>query len=125
MEIIKIKHREFTIIQTLSDNSFVAEKKNKKYFIRKFIPKTQESNELTYALRKLSTSGVKCPKLYLLDEKNGYAVTEYLEGELMSEYLSKNDMTDSLFEQLFRNAYCARINRMTLDYSPDQWMIVL
>lgn len=124
MESLKIKHRTFEIVESVSKDTFIGVRKNKKYFIRQFTPKTQESMELTYAMRKISTSGVKSPKLYWIDEKNGYAVSEYLEGENMCEYLSKNDMDDKLFEQLFLAAYLAKINRMTLDYSPDKWMNV-
>ena len=124
MEVIKIKHREFTILETVSENSLILERKNKKFFARKFEPRTQEGNEITYAVRKISTSGVKSPKLYYVDEKLGYIVSEYLSGEMMIDYLSKNDMSESLYEQLFKNAYFAKINSMTLDYEPDKWMLV-
>ena len=124
METIKIKHREFVISKAISDNSYLLERKNKYFFARRFETKTQEAKELAYAIRKISTSGVKCPKLFYLDEKAGYAVYEYLEGSLMSEYLSSNDMDDNLYEQLFKNAYYAKIGGMTLDYEPDKWMKV-
>ena len=124
METIKIKHREFEIIETVSDNSFIASRKNKKFFVRKFKPYEQEGKELMYALDKIKTSGVSAPKLFWIDKKLGYAVCEYLEGQLMSDYLSKNDMNDSLFEQLFKNAYFAKLSHMTLSYEPDKWMLV-
>ena len=124
MEIVKIKHREFSIIQIISDNSFIAERNNKRFFVRKFTPKTQEGNELTYAMEKISMSGVKSPKLYYIDKKAGYVVSEYLEGQLMSEYLGQNDMTDTLYESLFKNAYMAKHSNMTLDYKPDKWMVI-
>ncbi len=124
MEIVKIKHREFSIIQIISDNSFIAERKNKKFFVRKFTPKTQEGEEVSYAVEKISMSGVKSPKLYWIDKKAGYIVSEYLEGQLMSEYLGQNDMSESLYEKLFNNAYLAKRANITLDYEPDKWMIV-
>lgn len=123
MEMVKIKHREFEIIKSISDNSFVARRKNKDYFVRKFIPKSQEGNELTYALEKISGAGIKSPKLYWIDKKLGYVVTDYVDGELMSDYLSNNDMTEELYKQLFDNAYLAKISRMTLNYEPDKWML--
>lgn len=123
METIKIKHREFIITDTLSEDSFLLERKGKRYFARKFTPKSQEGEELTYAMRKLSTSGVSVPKLFYIDEKIGYVVSEYVEGELVSDYLSKNDLEESLYEDLFRNAYFAKVNHMTLNYEPDKWMI--
>lgn len=123
METIKVKHREFQIIEQISDNSFLLERKAKKFFARKFEPKTQDAKEMCYAMRKIATSGVKCPKLYYLDEKAGYAVFEYLDGETMMQYLSSNEMSDELYEQLFNNSYYAKLNKMTLNYEPDKWMI--
>ena len=52
METVKIKHREYQIVETVSDNSFIAERKDNKYFVRKFVPKSDEGNGLTYALEK-------------------------------------------------------------------------
>lgn len=123
MEAIKIKHREFQLLEQVSENSFLLERKGKKFFARKFEPKTQDAKEMCYAMRKLATSGVKVPKLYYLDEKAGYAVYEHLEGMTMMEYLSSNEMIDCLYEQLYKNAYYARINKMTLNYEPDKWML--
>ena len=124
MDTVKIKHREFQIVEAISDNSFILERKGKKYFGRKFTPRSIEGNELSYALLKIKNSGVKYPKLYYVDEKNGYAVSEYIIGEKMTEYLSKNDMSDELFEQLFKIAYIARLSHMTLNYEPDKWWLV-
>ena len=78
---------------------------------------------MTYSVRKLSTSGVKTPKLYLIDDKNGYVVSEYVEAQLASDYLSENDFTEKHYENLFRTAYFARLSNLTLDYKPDKWMI--
>ena len=123
METIRIKHREFNILESLSEDSFLLERKEKKYFARKFTPKAQEGYELTYSVRKLSTSGVKTPKLYWIDDKNGYVVSEYVEAQLASDYLSENDLTEKHYENLFRTAYFARLSNLTLDYEPDKWMI--
>lgn len=123
VETIKIKHREYEIVETTSNNSLIVARKNKKFFVRSFSPRSDEANELTYALEKISTSGVKSPKLIAIDRKNGFAVSEYIDGQLMTDYLSSNDMTDPLYEQLFKNAYYAKLNHMTLAYEPDKWMI--
>ncbi len=124
MEVIKIKHREFEILENISENSLILERKNIKFFARRFEPRTQDAKEIAYAIRKIATSGVKCPKLYYLDEKAGYAVFEYLNGSTVMQYLSENDITENMYEQLFKNAYYARLSGMTLNYEPDKWMLV-
>lgn len=124
METIKIKHRTFEIIERLSLDNFIVERKGKQYFVRQFDPKSQEGKELAYCLKNLSTSGVKIPKLHYLDDRNGFAVSEIIIGEKMSDYLSHSDMSEELFEQLFRNAYFAKVHSMTLDYEPEWWTLV-
>ena len=124
METIKIKHRTFEIIERLSLDNFIVERKGKQYFVRQFDPKSQEGKELAYCLKNLSTSGVKIPKLHYLDDRNGVADSEILIGEKMCDYLSHSDMSEELFEQLFRNAYFAKVHSMTLDYDPEWWTLV-
>lgn len=124
METIKIKHRTFEIIERLSLDNFIVERKGKQYFVRQFDPKSQEGKELAYCLKNLSTSGVKIPKLHYLDDRNGFAVSEIIIGEKLSDYLSHSDMSEELFEQLFRNAYFAKVHSMTLDYEPEWWTLV-
>ena len=124
METLRIKHRDFEVLDTLSESSFLLERKGKKYFARKYTPKTQEGYELTYSVRRLSTSGVKIPKLYWIDDKAGYIVSEYLEGQLVSDYLSEKDLEEKHYENLYKTAYFARMSNLTLEYDPENWMIV-
>ena len=123
MEMIKIKHREFEIIETLSNNSFIGVYKDKKYFIKKYEPHSQEGNEITYAMRKISTSGVSSPKLKWIDNKLGYAVREYIEGRPISEVIASGDLSEDIYKQLFDNAYLAKLNKMTLNYEIDKWIL--
>ena len=39
----------------------------------------------------------------------------------MTDYLSKQDMTEELYDQLFKNAYYAKMSGMTISYSPNDW----
>lgn len=123
METVKIKYRTFEILERLSLDNFIATRKGKEYFVRQFDPLSDEGKELVYSLKKLASSGVKTPKLVLLDEKHGYAVSEIIVGEKMSDYLSHSEMTDNLYEQLFQNAYFAKYFHITLDYEPEHWCI--
>ena len=123
MEKIRIKHRDFEIVETISDDSFLMKYKDKNYFVRKFDPKSEVGKILSYAVERIAHSGVKSPKLYWIDNKAGYIVSEYVTGMNMMEYLSKNDMSEELYDQLFKIAYLARVKGMTLNYEIDKWMI--
>ena len=123
MSEIKIKHRIFEKVRDLSDESFVATYKGKEYEVFKFDYKTEAGDALMYALNRLKNSGVKAPKLFWIDKKAGYAVREYLEGENVLKLLSKENLSEDLYKQLFLNEYYATASGMTINYEPDKWII--
>ena len=123
MSEIKIKHRIFEKVRDLSDESFVATYKGKEYEVFKFDYKTEAGDALMYALNRLKNSGVKAPKLFWIDKKAGYAVREYLEGENVLKLLSKENLSEDLYKQLFLNEYYAKVSGMTINYEPDKWII--
>lgn len=122
MEILKIKFRKFEVIEHQSDDVLIARHGKKTYQITKFDSKSDEGKELAYQINRVSTCGVKVPKLYILDKRNGYIVKEYVIGETIMEMIAKNNLDEKVFEQLFQNAYLAKINRITLNYEPDKWL---
>ena len=124
MEEIKIKHRIFQKVKDLSNESFLATYKDKTYEVLKFDYKTESGGALVFALNRIKNSGVKAPKLYWVDKKVGYAVREYIEGETVMQFISREDLPDDFYKQLFLNEYMAKINKMTLNYEPDKWIIV-
>ena len=123
MSEIKIKHRIFEKIKDLSEDSFLATYKGQEYEVFKFDYKTEAGDALMYALNRIKNSGVKAPKLFWIDKKAGYAVREYIEGSSALDLLSKENLSEDLYNQLFRNEYLAKINGMTLNYEPDNWII--
>lgn len=123
METIKIKHKEYQITQIISDDKYIGSYKNKEYLLRKFDYSTEEGKALLYNIKKLINNGVKVPKLIAVDKKAGFLVSEYIEGITAMEYLSKLDFSEDLFDQLFKINHMAKSGRMTLNYSPDKWII--
>lgn len=123
MEIIKACHKEYEITQIISDDCFVAKRKGKDFFVRKYEPYSDDGQYLPYQAKKLANTGIQVPKLYGIDKRNGYIVSEYIEGETLMDILSREDIKEEVFEQLFKNAYLAKVNKMTLNYEPDKWKI--
>lgn len=122
MEQIKVKFKTYDVIEHVSDDTFVVERKGKKYFVNKFIPKSEEGEELAYLINRVSNSGVCTPKLIAIDKKQGLIIREHVVGENMMEKLAKEDLEEKIYELLFFNAYMAKINRITLNYEPDKWV---
>ncbi|MCR4911524.1 MAG: hypothetical protein K5925_03270 [Bacilli bacterium] len=123
MSEIKIKHRVFEIIEEKDSGSLIASYKGKKYYITKFEPKTQAGNEITFSCTRIQSAGIKAPRLRWVDKKLGYIVRELIEGVSVMELISKSDLEEDIYHQLFLNAYLAKINAMTLNYEPDKWIM--
>ena len=123
MSEIKIKHRIFEKVKDLSEDSFVATYQGQEYEVFKFDYKTEAGDALMYSLMRIKNAGIKAPKLFWIDKKAGYAVREYLQGESVMELISRENIPEDLYRQLFLNEYLAKVNSMTLNYEPDKWII--
>ena len=123
MDSIKIKHRIFEKVKDLTDDSFLATYKGQEYEVFKFDYKTEAGDALMYSLMRIKNAGIKAPKLFWIDKKAGYAVREYLQGESVMELISRENIPEDLYRQLFLNEYFAKVNKMTLNYEPDKWII--
>ncbi len=122
MEQIKVKFKTYDIIENIDDDTFVVIRKDKKYLVTKFVPKSEEGEELSYSMNRISTSGVSTPKLIAIDKKQGYIIREHIVGDNLMNMLSIGNLEEKIYEQLFFNAYMAKINRITLNYEPDKWV---
>ena len=123
MNSIKIKHRIFEKVRDLTDDSFLATYKGQEYEVFKFDYKTEAGDALMYSLMRIKNAGIKAPKLFWIDKKAGYAVREYLQCESVMELISRENIPEDLYRQLFLNEYLAKVNKMTLNYEPDKWII--
>ena len=123
MSEIKIKHRIFEKVKDLSEDSFLATYKGQEYEVFKFDYRTEAGDALMYSLMRIKNAGIKAPKLFWIDKKAGYAVREYLQGESVMELISRENIPEDLYRQLFLNEYLAKVNSMTLNYEPDKWII--
>lgn len=119
MENIKIKRKEFEILEIVSKDTFKANYKNKAYLIKKYEP---DSDKLDM-LKKMMKSTISLPKVFRFDKKSGYVAFEDVQGQLMSDYILENDFNDNIYKQIFKNSYSARIVGLNLDYSLDKWLL--
>lgn len=123
MEQVKIKNRLFEIEKIIRDDIFVGQYKGKKYFIRKYDPKSDDGRNLAFCTKILSSTGVPFPKVYFIDKKLGYTVCEYLEGENLVDVIGKDTIPESILEQVFNASFMAKVARVTLCYEPDKFMV--
>lgn len=123
METIKACHKEYIIKEQLDDQNFICERKGQLFFIRKYEKYLEEGQLLAFQIKKVTNMGIKTPKLYGIDKRNGYIVSEYIDGETLMDILSREDIDEKYIEQLFENSYRAKINKVALNYEPDKWKV--
>lgn len=120
METIKIKHKQFEVLEIVSIDTFKCNFKNQTYLVKKYEPGSVELD----MFKKLLKTNVSLPKVKYIDKKSGYVASELLDGVLLSDYILNNDFNEDIYKQIFRNSYMARTAGYNLDYSLDKWMLV-
>ena len=124
MSTLVIKHKEFEIIEILSNNVFKCSFKNKEYIVHKLDTSDSHYKDNVAQLNKLVHSGVKQPKLKFLDKKSGYLVREYIEGINLFDYILEHDFDENIYKKVFFNSYSAKVCGLTLNYDLKSWILV-
>ena len=123
MNVLKIKHREFEIVEIIKDDVFKCEYKNKLYFVKKYDLENSHSRNRFYNVTSISHSSVCQPKLKFVDKKTGYVVKEFIDGVTMTDYILDHDFDENIYKQIYLNSYMARVVGINLDWSLDSWLI--
>ena len=124
METIKIKHREFEILERPSEKTLKLQRKGKVYFAKVFTNDKNGYEDFIYAKKHIYLSGVSTPKIIYADKKILTVVTEYVEGASALDALINGELDDKYYEQIFSNSFYAKMERINLDYSPEHWIMM-
>ncbi len=120
---INFKNKSYEIKDTISDDSFVILCKNKLFLLKTFDTNTDEFNNFLKRYKRLKISGVRIPKLKKIDKKNQKVLLEYIEGTSVIDTLSKQDLKDEFYSQVFEASWYADHEKITLDFHPDKWIM--
>ena len=121
MENIVIKRKEFTILEKLGDRSYKVERKGKLFFLKKFEGQKEEFNAFVKAAHRFSITAINTPKIYLYDKNNYIVVMQYVEGDNMLDLLIQSDLKEELIAMVFEINYLAKIEKMAINFYPDQF----
>ncbi len=75
------------------------------------------------AYYKLKKNGILLPELIYYDSDENYLVKEYIKGFTAAELISKDQITDSIIEQLFQISSLAKKVGQNIDYFPTNFVI--
>ena len=124
MNTLKIKHKEYDVIELISNNIYKCSYKNKTYIISKLDVNDINYREILFMINKLKNSGVSQPKIFAIDKKQGYVVREYLEGTSLFDYILDSDFDENIYKQVYLNSYYARAAGINLDFNLKAWTLV-
>lgn len=123
MEQIKVKNKTFDIIEQIGSKSFKVTRKNKTFFLRKFVEGSSELEEFVEKARELKISGVSIPKLRLIDKKGNMVLVDFIPGPTVLDILITQNLDGRYYKRIFEAAWYAEHDKITLNFHPDNWVL--
>lgn len=124
METIRIKRKDFEIVEIISSNMYKCYFNNKYYIVTKLDMDDPDYSDHLFLINKLVNSGVPQPKCKFLDKKQGYVVREYMEATTLFDYILDNDFNENIYRKIFYNAYSAKVAGLKINFDLKSWVIV-
>lgn len=76
-----------------------------------------------HAYHNLKKCGILLPELMAYDAERNYLVKEYIDGYTASELIARDQITESIMEQLFEMYHLARKAGLNIDYFPSNFIL--
>jgi len=121
MELV-VKKKSYEVVEEVNEYLAVVESEGKKYVVYHFADKNNFDN-FKFAVKRLKSCGLAMPEVYDIDKKNFTALVEYVDGVSPFDKLREEDLPEAIIEQLFNLNYRARVNRIRLDFDPENFII--
>ena len=121
-EIIEIKRKEFEVVQKLGEHSYKVQRKDKFFFLKKYNNK-EDFRKFVDQQHRLKITAIDIPKVYLFDKNQMISVVEFIEGETMLEYLSKQSLeNEDIIKRLFLDEWYMRREKLRIDFLPEHYI---
>ena len=114
-EIIEIKRKEFTVVETLGRKAKKVQRKGVNYFLKDFGNETRQFLDYVEGFSKLKTTGIKTPKVVMYDKNRNIVVSEFIEGETALE---------TLLEEAFNINFFCKKDKVSIDFDPKNFKLV-
>lgn len=121
MELV-VKKKSYEVVEDVNEYLAVVESEGKKYVVYHFADKNNFDN-FKFAAKRLKSCGLAMPEVYDIDKKNFTALVEYIDGISPFDKLREEDLPEAIIEQLFNLNYRSRVNRIRLDFDPENFII--
>lgn len=124
MEIIKAGFKTFNIIEKIGERTYKLERKGKYYFAKIFADDKVGFDDFLYARKHIYLCGISTPKVIAVDKKNRIVITEFIEGTSALTALIEGPLSDRYFDEIFSNSFFAKMEKMNLNYCPENWIMM-
>ena len=122
VEVINIKRKEFEVLAHLGEHSFKVQRHGKIFFLKKYTDKNK-FNEFVKNSHRLKITAIDIPKVYMFEKDQMISVVEFIEGENMMEYLSKQNIdNEGIYNLLFNDEYYGRREKLRIDFHPENFV---
>ncbi|MGM9873386.1 MAG: hypothetical protein ACI31G_00485 [Bacilli bacterium] len=115
------KKKKFEIEQQINEQTFIVKLRKKKFYFYQF----NDENSFNEYLEKynfLKNTGVKILKIKRLDKKALNVVVDYITGENPLIMLTKGELEDNVYEQIFLMSWYGKTDHVLLDFKPDNFI---
>ncbi len=120
-EIIEIKRKEFEVLEQLGEHSYKVQRKDKIYFLKRYM-RRDDFDEFVKNAHRFKITALNIPKVYLFDKNQMISVVDYIDGVNILESLSKENITnEEIYKQLFQSEWYMRREKMRIDFHPDNF----
>ena len=123
MESVVVKKTTYEVVEQLNEYTYVIKDNDKEYLLYDFNDSVLNFKNFRFAYKRLKNVGVSVPKLIAYDKKSRRFVLERLVGDTVFDLLREKELDEKIYEQAFLLNYKARINRMRLDFSPENFVL--
>ena len=117
---MKIKRKEFELLESLGPRSHKVSFKDKYYFMKQFSDR-KEYDAFLKTAHRFSITAIPTPKVFLHDKHQLIVVMQYIDGENILDLLCKHDISEEIIEMIFYIDFCARNEKMLLNYYPENF----
>lgn len=121
MEALIVKKKEYKIESSISEGVYKVSLDGKFYIAKNLGIKSNLYYDTLYAYKRISSSGISCPKLIQKDKKTGVLLYEYFEAPTIYEILSKEDLSEKIIEKIFTVNYYCKCNNISVSFNPQHY----
>lgn len=122
MDKLIVKKKEYEFVEEVSSYIARVTRDGKEYLVYHFENHKEDFDNFKFASKRLRNCGVPTPEVLVIDKKGMCFLVEPFKKETVFDMLVKEDLEEKIIEEVFVLNYKARVNKMNLDFNPQNFV---